>query len=373
MKFTSIDIEFSDKNFHRNFRANDDFNACMAIMNYTGLVTASRLDQIDLDEYEDDLAVQKEDEVDKKYSYIYFKPFDERKSSNGWHFKMQDHESIEAIAQGSSWVACSTDAGYLRIFSTDGIQKYVMHYPSMVVSMTGYENLLAIFYHAGLPIMGHQQLKCRIIDTNTYKTVFDDFAPVSKHGDLIWVGFSDEGMLITLDNMGVISGFDFRNSQWIPLLDLKNKFPETYHRVWVVGFMENSLMYIELAKDQIQPHESLKSKYKRLELHVPMLEHDSEVITDKKEQNLNDLEELHFREHIMLDHEQYRKDVWEPLKLFRGRYDNERFLSESIMDAKQIVQKKKELDKHILNAIRLCVVNDEHDKVFTYLDLLNFT
>jgi len=65
--------------------------------------------------------------------------------------------------------------------------------------------------------------------------------------------------------------------------------------------------------------------------------------------------------------------MWEPLKRFRGHYDNERYLSESILEAKQIVDKKKELDKLILNAIRLCIVNDEHDKVFTYLDLLNFT
>ena len=65
--------------------------------------------------------------------------------------------------------------------------------------------------------------------------------------------------------------------------------------------------------------------------------------------------------------------MWEPYKLFRGRNDNERFLSESIMDVKEITQKKKELDKTILNAIRLCIVNDEHDKVFTYLDLLHFT
>jgi hypothetical protein len=245
----------------------------------------------------------------------------------------------------------------------------------MVISMTGYENLLAIFYHAGLPIMGHQQIKCRIIDTNSFKTIFDDFAAVSQSSDINWVGFSDEGMLITMDSYGVVSGFNFKTHQWIPLLDLKEKFTEKYDmsRIWIVGFMENSMMYIELAKDQMQPHESLKSKYKRLELHVPMLVVDNDVIDEKKEEDLPALDEHHFREQVIFDHEQYRKDVWEPLKRFRGPYDNERFLTESIMEARQITEKKKELDKLILNAIRLCIVNDEHDKVFTYLDLLNFT
>lgn len=95
--FTSVDVEFSDKNFHRNFRANDDFKACMASMNYTGLVTASRYDGED--QYEDDL--KKEEDIDRNQSHLYFKPFDEKKNAGEWHFKMQDNESIKAIAQGS--------------------------------------------------------------------------------------------------------------------------------------------------------------------------------------------------------------------------------------------------------------------------------
>jgi len=87
---------------------------------------------------------------------------------------------------------------------------------------------------------------------------------------------------------------------------------------------------------------------------------EAEVIGEKKEQTLQDLEEQVFRETFILDHEQYRKDVWEPLKMFRGESDKERFLSDSILDAKAIVQKKKDLDAHILNQIRLCIMNDEH-------------
>jgi hypothetical protein len=42
------------------------------------------------------------------------------------------------------------------------------------------------------------------------------------------------------------------------------------------------------------------------------------------------------RESIFIDHEQYRKDVWEPLKHFRGRYDSEKFLSQSILEAREL-------------------------------------
>jgi len=64
-------------------------------------------------------------------------------------------ESVEVCAIGTEWVACCTDAGYLRIFSQEGVQKYIMNVPSKVVAMTGYENFLVIVYHGGLPIFEH--------------------------------------------------------------------------------------------------------------------------------------------------------------------------------------------------------------------------
>ena len=109
-----------------------------------------------------------------------------------------------------------------------------------------------------------------------------------------------------MDSYGVISGFNYKNQQWIPLLDLKEKFTEKYDmsRIWIVGLGEKSLMFIELAKDQIQPHESLKSKYKKIDLHVPMLIIDSDTIDEKKDQDLPALDEQHFREQVIFDHEQ---------------------------------------------------------------------
>jgi hypothetical protein len=51
------------------------------------------------------------------------------------------------------------------------------------------------------------------------------------------------------------------------------------------------------------------------------------------------------RDTLSLDHEQYRKDNWEHLKQFRSKYDNEYMLSESILTANDIINKKKEVDK----------------------------
>ena len=61
------------------------------------------------------------------------------------------------------------------------------------------------------------------------------------------------------------------------------------------------------------------------------------------------------------------------MKHHRGRYNSEKVLSDSILENNDVINKKKELDKHILNNIRLCIVSDEHQKVFSYIDLMQFT
>lgn len=55
-------------------------------------------------------------------------------------------------------------------------------------------------------------------------------------------------MLTTQDDFGVITGFNFRTESWVPILDLKEKFPATYKQIWIVGFLEHSLSFIELQK-----------------------------------------------------------------------------------------------------------------------------
>ena len=61
------------------------------------------------------------------------------------------------------------------------------------------------------------------------------------------------------------------------------------------------------------------------------------------------------RSQLVLDHEQYRKDIWEPLKHFRGRFDSERIISETIMESADIQRQKKEMDKLIINSIRIAI------------------
>ena len=79
------------------------------------------------------------------------------------------------------------------------------------------------------------------------------------------------------------------------------------------------------------------------------------------------------REQFQIEHETYRKDQWEPLKHFRSKYDAEFPISESILTTNDITNRRKDMDKNTLNAIRLSILNDDHERVFSYLDLLHFS
>lgn len=55
-QYTVIDVDFANKNFHRNLALNDDFGISMAAINYTGVLMASAGEDPDGldDEYEED-------------------------------------------------------------------------------------------------------------------------------------------------------------------------------------------------------------------------------------------------------------------------------------------------------------------------------
>lgn len=53
-QFTQIDVDFANKNFHRNLGITDEFGATLAQLNYSGMLLANSVLEQDEDSYEDD-------------------------------------------------------------------------------------------------------------------------------------------------------------------------------------------------------------------------------------------------------------------------------------------------------------------------------
>lgn len=147
-------------------------------------------------------------------------------------------------------------------------------------------------------------------------------------------------MLCSLDDNGIMTGFDFTIKHFVPILDLKINYPRNFREIWVVGVSDAELLAIELGSDLNQPHLKMKSCYRRIKLQIPLVG----IKTAKPNSHIH-LNGQHLLAKLTVNHESYRRDTWEPLKNFRGRYDSSKVYSDSILEDKEITEKKKDLDK----------------------------
>ena len=92
----------------------------MAALNYSGVILASRAEEKNQDEYEDDCIEEDQEDVDemakrRKNSNIMFHPFNEWKDVKSWNYELKNGESVECLAIGSGWSAIQTNFNYIRI------------------------------------------------------------------------------------------------------------------------------------------------------------------------------------------------------------------------------------------------------------------
>jgi chromosome transmission fidelity protein 4 len=130
-----------------------------------------------------------------------YKPFSEEVPE--WHMALKKGENAECLASGTGWAAVYTNQGLIRVFSTTGIQKYVISQGLPILTMVGYENLLGVIYHQGPPVLGYQSTRVKILDiSKQMMQLMDIDFPVSRYQTLQWADFSEEGQLFTFDTDG---------------------------------------------------------------------------------------------------------------------------------------------------------------------------
>ena len=139
---------------------NDDYGTVMVSLSYAGMLMASKgtdegVEEEELDGFiDEDMNMEDEDKKRKRHSHLLFKPFNSWKSLKDWHFSLKHGEQVECLAMGSGWCAAATDFGYIRVFSTEGVQRTIISHGTPFVTMAGYENLLAVVYHGGPSVYG---------------------------------------------------------------------------------------------------------------------------------------------------------------------------------------------------------------------------
>lgn len=68
-----------------------------------------------------------------------------------------------------------------------------------------------------------------------------------RGGNLDWVGFSEEGQLMTYSDEGVVSALSLTTGWWTPVFNIKT-LPdgEFLRHIWIVGMVDNEMLAIAL-------------------------------------------------------------------------------------------------------------------------------
>lgn len=92
-----IEVEFADKTFHKTIITEDEIKTEMATLSHNGAFLASKGEELDLDQYEDDTD-------DQRYiSQLKFIPFSSWNSIKPWGFNLPKGENTEGVALGSTF------------------------------------------------------------------------------------------------------------------------------------------------------------------------------------------------------------------------------------------------------------------------------
>ncbi len=353
----SISFDFADKSSQRNFVIADTYDISMASMTYSGAILASSTAV-------QEQGLQTEEDPDKR-SVVQFVPFHEWRGLKGWTYSLPKGENAECVAVGTRWAAVYTSQYFVRIFSHEGIQKHIFCVESPVVTMCGYENLLAIVYHHSVPILGNQRLNVRIVDTRGgYEPLLDVPVPLCTDSYLKWIGFSDEGQLFAYDTDGVLRVLlTHAGNTWMPVLDVKAE--DAKKDLWLISISKDSVSGIELHGEYAEPKLSDKGQLKTLKLKLPMLKREEE---DKNSQQ--EFEESHLVKSMLVKQEISRKHLWGELKKQRKQQDPEYAQSAGIPTDEELEKAQRDLDIALMDRVRTCCVNGEIEKALSYAEMM---
>ena len=129
---------------------------------------------------------------------MFFRPSDswDSKATSEWtlHLDLGAKEEALLVALGDTWVAVGTNKQYVRLISHTGIQSFILSLSGPPVSMVGQAALLAVVFHDGVPLPGHQNLGLLVLDVTKKKQLYRGKCVISPRATLTWIGFSDVGV-----------------------------------------------------------------------------------------------------------------------------------------------------------------------------------
>ncbi|PWN27942.1 hypothetical protein BDZ90DRAFT_251484 [Jaminaea rosea] len=142
----------------------------------------------------------------------------------------EDAEQDAAIAKSAaaltSTAIVATSTGYLRFFSSSGLQRYVwaMGGNPIVALAAGKQHAIVVHRSHSTALDGFQDLSYTVIDLITFQTRQTGTLPLGRDVTLQWIGFNELDVPVLYDSRGVLYLLDrsfaaIGQARWTPVLD----------------------------------------------------------------------------------------------------------------------------------------------------------
>ena len=330
----TINVNFSDISDKKNISFIDGDDYIIGAMNEIGILLGNKAEEENLDDYEN--------ENRRKNASILFKPIINKTINlmSDWKVNLPQDENPLLLSLGSDWCCAYTSMSYLRIYSIFGSEKITLSLSNTVIAITGHENYLAYAYISSLPLSNSQQLRFKILDEyKMFNEVYDGVLSISPFSNLIYFSYSKEGILISYDSYNIVRGFFYEvQNNWVPLLDLGNKYISESKNFWVIGVEENEIYGIEMKGEKIEPYPESRPIEKTWNLITDDSEHEFQKsflfisFDEKRSLKYNEIRKIRDNNVLLPDY-----------KLSLSLKDENEIKKQKIAHDKKIIEKMKQL------------------------------
>ena len=346
----TVSINFSDISDKKNISFINGEEYIIGAMNEIGVILGNHIEEENLDAYE------KEDR--RKNASLLFKPILNKTMNlmGDWKKDLPQDENPVLLTLGSDWCCAYTSMSFLRIYSIFGSEKITLSLSNTVIAISGYENYLAYVYISSLPLSNSQQLRFKILDEyKMFNEVYDGILSISPFSNLIYFSYSKEGILISYDSYNIVRGFFYEvQNNWVPLLDLGNKYINENKNFWCIGVEDNEIYGIEMKGEKIEPYPESRPVEKTWNL-----------ITDDPE---NEFQKSYF----FISFDEKRCNKYNEIRKIRE--DNILFpdykLTESLKEENEIKKQKTAHDKKIIGKMQNLAVEGLDSQVIVLFDYI---
>lgn len=266
---------------------------------------------------------------------------------------------VQGVVLGSHWLAALTDEA-IHVFDQGGNQLRSIAFDRQIVAAAGYEQLLAVVYHDGVPMWGCQSLRMSLFELGEgdHRLLASTFLPLKLQSLLKCFGFSAEGMLYSQDSKGAVRVYSFDRAEWGIVHDPAAE--EEPSRLWLVGMANYELLAFQLPQDELEPTVQPRPTWARLPVCVPTVNTSALYLNKSTNRGYG----AYLWRLATLAHEHFRHEMWSKLRVSREKTHPLHALSATVPTEEQLKRAQEATELDFLYLVKNLLANGEADRAY---------